>query len=96
MAVVASQAVVFDKSMLMRLPDPSISLVNKSPHAFEGMRHYGPVRVVDAPAAILDQIAGRHFGFIYNGGTDRERTKTVQGWRDYLRKASADSLCKGG
>ena len=38
------------------LPDPRISLRNKSPQAFEAVRHYGPVQVVDALAAILNQL----------------------------------------
>lgn len=49
------------------LPDPRISLTNKSPDAFEGKRFYGPQKVVDALAAILNQLTGQDFGFIYNG-----------------------------
>ncbi|HTX75775.1 MAG TPA: hypothetical protein VMD29_06180, partial [Terracidiphilus sp.] len=48
-----------------KLPDPEISLRNKSPDAFEAVRHYGPVEVVDALAAILNQLTGQDFGFIY-------------------------------
>jgi hypothetical protein len=43
------------------LPDPTISLENKSPDAFEGLRHYGPKKVVDALAAILNQLTGEDF-----------------------------------
>jgi hypothetical protein len=78
------------------LPDPRISLKNKSPDAFEGMRHYGPQSVVDALAAILNQITGRDFGFIYNGATDGERTRTIQGWRDFLKKTPPAKLCAAG
>jgi len=78
------------------LPDLRISLKNKSPQAFEGLRHYGPQKVVDALAAILNQITGRSFGFIYNGGTDAQRTKTVRGWRDFLQKTPATKLCDAG
>jgi hypothetical protein len=78
------------------LPDPRISLFNKSPKAFEGIRHYGPAQVVDALAAILNQVTGRHFGFIYNGATDEERTKTIQGWRKFLDSTPAPGLCKVG
>jgi hypothetical protein len=77
------------------LPDPRISLKNKSPQAFEGLRHYSPQTVVDALAAILNQVTGRNFGFIYNGATDAERTKTVRGWRDFLHKTPATKLCDG-
>ena len=78
------------------LPDPRISLRNKSPDAFEGIRHYGPTQVVDALAAILNQVTGQHFGFIYNGATDAERTKTIQGWREFLKSTPAPDLCRAG
>lgn len=79
-----------------KLPDPRISLRNKSPKAFEGLRHYGPEKIVDAVAAILNQITGKDFGFIYNGATDAERDKTVHGWRDFLHTTSAAKLCAAG
>lgn len=77
------------------LPDHRISLKNKSPQAFEGLRHYGPEKVVDALAAILNQITGQDFGFIYNGATEAERTKTVREWRDFLERTPATNLCDG-
>lgn len=76
-----------------KLPDPEISLRNKSPDAFEAVRHYGPVEVVDALAAILNQLTGRDFGFISNGATDEERTKAVQGWRKFLASTPSSALC---
>jgi hypothetical protein len=79
-----------------KLPDPRISLRNKSPDAFEGLRHYGPEKIVDALAAILNQITGKDFGFIYNGATDAERGKTVRGWRDFLHTTPAAKLCEAG
>jgi hypothetical protein len=79
-----------------KLPDPRISLRNKSPDAFEGLRHYGPEKVVDALAAILNQITGQHFGFIYNGATDAERVKTIRGWRDFLHTTPPAKLCGAG
>lgn len=78
------------------LPDPRISLRNKSPQAFEAIRHYGPVQVVDALAAILNQLTAQDFGFIYNGATDEERTKAVQGWRTFLETTPAADLCRAG
>jgi len=78
------------------LPDRRISLRNKSPQAFEGIRHYGPEEVVDALAAILDQVTGQDFGFIFNGATDQERSKTVAGWRSFLKSTPASKLCGGG
>jgi hypothetical protein len=79
-----------------RLPDPQIALRNKSPQAFEGIRHYGPEEVVDALAAILNQMTGQDFGFIYNGAADEERTKAIRGWRKYLETTPAPDLCKAG
>jgi hypothetical protein len=79
-----------------RLPDPRIALTNKSPDAFEGRRFYGPQQVVDALAAILNQMTGQDFGFIYNGAGDDERARAVQSWRDYLRRTPAPRLCDGG
>lgn len=61
-----------------------ISLENKSPKAWEAMRHYGPEVVVDVLEAILNQTTGKSFGFIHNGGTEEERASTVNGWRIYL------------
>ncbi len=60
-----------------------IALRNFSPNRFEEFRLYGPEKVVDALAAILNQITSDDFGFIYNGGTDEERARTVAGWRVY-------------
>ena len=75
------------------LPDPRISLRNKSPHAFEAVRYYGPVQVDDALAAILNQLTGQDFGFIYNGGTNEERTRAVEGWRKFMETTPAADLC---
>jgi hypothetical protein len=79
-----------------KLPDPNISLRNKSPDAFESQRFYGPKEIVDALAAILNQITGRDFGSIYNGATDAERDKAVHGWRDFLHTTPAAKLCEAG
>jgi len=62
----------------------SLSLRNRSPTAFEGFRHYGPETVVDAAAALLNQITRRDFGSIYSGGSEQQRQKTINGWRMYL------------
>jgi hypothetical protein len=65
------------------LPNKYISLKNALDQ-WESVRHYSPELVVDALAAILNQITGESFGFIYNGGSERERRETVNGWRIYL------------
>lgn len=68
-----------------RLPFPGgIMLRNKSLNAFEGARQYRPDVVVDALAAILNQVTGESFGFIYNGASQRERQREVNGWRVFL------------
>jgi hypothetical protein len=66
-------------------------LGNKSSGAFEGIRHYGPEVIVEALAAILNQITGESYSpQIVNGGTERERKAAIDGWRIYLsRRASA-------
>ena len=63
---------------------PYISLRNDSPQAFEAVRQYGPKLTVDALAAILNQVTGESFGFIYNGASETERQREVNGWRTYL------------
>lgn len=65
------------------LPEMAISLKNPVGH-WEGLRHYTPETVTDAMAAILNQITGESFGFIYNGGTEQERREAVNAWRIYL------------
>jgi len=77
-----------------KLPAPHISLKNKSSHSLEGMRNYAPEQVVDALAAILNQITGQDFGFIYNGATDQERTKAIRGWRNFLKNTPAKLRCR--
>jgi hypothetical protein len=54
---------------------------------------YGPEVLTDALAAILNQITGQHFGFIYNGGTEEERAKVVKGCREFVAKTPPDRLC---
>ena len=63
---------------------PQISLENRYPGAFEGVRHYGPKLIVDALDAILPQITG-YSGLvpIVNGGSELERQLAVHGWRTY-------------
>ena len=67
------------------LPLKEISLRN-GPGGFEPFRHYGPKVVVDAIAAILNQITQEDFGTIVNGGSERERKAMIDGWRVYLHR----------
>lgn len=78
-----------------KLPVHYIALKNTAAGSFEAFRQYAPELVVDALAAILNQVTAQHFGFIYNGTTDAERTKTIQGWREFLRSTPPDKLCDG-
>jgi hypothetical protein len=66
------------------LPHRYIGVRNKSPNAFEGITHGRPQRVVNALVVIVSQLTGREFGFISNSATAAERTKTIQGCRDFL------------
>lgn len=77
-AVPAIIAQMDDRRPLMT---QAISLANRSPDAFEAMRHYGPELVVDGLDAILNQITGEGDGSIVNGGSDRQRDAAVAGWR---------------
>ena len=75
------------------LPDPNISLSNNYPEAFDESRSYQPKVVVDALAAILSQITGQDFGFIYNGASEPQRKKAIQGWRGFLRNRPTSKSC---
>ena len=75
------------------LPIKSITLENKGENAFEGYRHYGPELVIDALAAILNQITGEDFGSIHNGdAAQEERILALNGWRIYLYKLIQNQL----
>jgi hypothetical protein len=76
-----------------KLPVAYLRLQNKSANAFEAFRQYGPEVLTDALTAILNQVTGQHFGFIYNGGTEEERVKVVKGWREFVAKTPPDRLC---
>jgi hypothetical protein len=89
LGMAAAPAIVAQMDNRRPLVEQQISLVNHGRDAFEGIRHYGPEQVVDALAAILNQITGASFGFIYNGGSDDERRAVVDAWRVY----AADLPC---
>jgi hypothetical protein len=74
------------------LPQKAISLSNKSPNAFEGIRHYGPTVRTEAIAAILNQITGYSFGGIYNGATEEQRRAEIDGWRIYYDALKAGNV----
>lgn len=88
----AAPAIIAQMDERRSLRTHAISLVNHSPDAFEGMRHYSPEQVVDGLDAVLNQITGESFGSIVNGGSNRQRDATVTGWRVY----AADLACRRG
>lgn len=58
-------------------------VLQNPPNFFEATRIYGPQLVVDALAAILNQITATDFGGIESGGSEQERQLAVNGWRIY-------------
>ncbi|WP_434026606.1 hypothetical protein [[Pseudomonas] boreopolis] len=74
-----------------------ISFENKASDAFEGARHYGPRTVHDALAAILNQITGQNFVFVYNGATPQEREENRDKWIEWCRSNYPDQaeICRG-
>ena len=82
---------------LRPLPVRRISLVNKSSSAFEAVRHYGPETVHDALSALLNQISGQHFEFVYNGATDAERAANLESWRSWCARRFPEKtrVCNG-
>jgi len=68
------------------LPVPYIRLANDSPQAFEAFRQYGPEVVVDALAAILNDITVGDCGFIFNGAPEAKRAEAVECWRKFVRE----------
>ena len=80
-----------------RLPIQAISLSNKSVNAFEGLRHYGPEVVHDALAAILNQISGQSFEFVYNGASSEQRQKNTRAWEVWCMQSFPQkaTVCSG-
>ncbi|HVC28264.1 MAG TPA: hypothetical protein VNF48_01805 [Gammaproteobacteria bacterium] len=61
-----------------------LQLQNNAAGASEASRSYAPKQVMDALAAILDQITGMSFRGIGNGQSDAQRRIEYQGWMSYL------------
>jgi hypothetical protein len=80
---------------LRPLADPEIVLSNKGADTFESARHYTPDNVHDALSAILNQITGQNFVFVYNGATPAERVENRQKWVDWCRSvySSQAAVC---
>lgn len=79
------------------LAERSISFANKSPAAFEGMRQYTPATVHDALAAILNQVTGESFVFVYNGATLPQRKENRKKWIEWCLSEfpSQSKICAG-
>ena len=57
-----------------------MSFAHKTAGAFEGLRHYSPDTVHDALSAVLNQVTGKNFVFVYNGATPQEREENRRKW----------------
>ena len=80
----AVPAIIMNMDERRDLPVKHITLAIKSKNAFEAYRHYGPQKIIDVLAAILNQITGKSFGEISNGGTGAQRTRVYEGWVAWL------------
>ena len=70
---------------LRPLPSKGMLLENHFKDAFEGSRRYSPETVHDALSAILNQITGQNFEFVFNGATKQERIKDTKEWITWCR-----------
>jgi hypothetical protein len=82
----AVPAIVAQMNDFRELPNSGMTLKN-SPGHWEAVRHYGPDKVVDAMAAILNQLTHQSYRAIYNGGSDRERKACIDAWRVHVHHA---------
>ncbi|KZC23962.1 hypothetical protein RHOFW104T7_11220 [Rhodanobacter thiooxydans] len=80
------------------LPIKEIELANGSPAAFEGVRHYALEVVHDVLSAILNQISGVSFEFVYNGATSRTREMDKVRWQTWCASTypAKAVICSGG
>lgn len=79
------------------LAKQELSLENKSKAGFEGMRHYSPDTVHDALSAVLNQITGESFVFVYNGGSPQQREDNRRKWIEWCQAKfpSQVAICGG-
>jgi len=85
----AVPAIVMQMNDFRPLPVSYIRLQNNYAGAFEAYRQYSPDAVVDALAALLNQITGHDFGQISNGASQWKRQAAVNGWRVY----ASEQIC---
>lgn len=80
-----------DKNMTLK----NIVIVD-SKKTEQGQRMYSPEVVHDAVAALLNQITGKGFEFVYNGSDPATRATNRKEWQDWCVKTYPDqkSVCK--
>jgi hypothetical protein len=83
---------------MRELPVKQLSLANNAQGAFEGVRQYAPEVVHDGLSAVLNQITGKSFEFVYNGSNPAERESDRRQWQDWCVEAYPEkaSGCHGG
>ena len=91
----AVPAIVAKMNDFRALPTSRMTLKN-SPGHWEAVRHYGPDKVVDALAAILNQLTHESYRAIYNGGSDRERRACINAWRVHVHHIKNGAEQGGG
>ncbi|GLR00045.1 hypothetical protein [Dyella mobilis] len=74
------------------LPIAEMALANHAQDLFEGLRHYGPKVVHDALSALLNQITGVSFEFVYNGATEAQRKDDRNQWVDWCSKRYPEKI----
>jgi hypothetical protein len=79
------------------LPLSEIELSNHADDAFEGIRHYLPSVVHDALAAILNQLTGQSFVFVYNGASPADRQINTALWQRWCAQTypAKSAICFG-
>jgi len=81
----ATPYIVMNMDDYRDLPDRTITLVNKSPNAFEAHRFAGVRKVTDALSEILSQREGKFFtNLSINDITDKDRAKDINAWKSWL------------
>jgi hypothetical protein len=80
-----------DKTMTLK----NIVIVD-SKKTEQGMRTYSPEVVHDAMAALLSQITGKNFEFVYNGADAPTRTANRKDWQDWCVKTYPEkkAICR--
>jgi len=81
----ATPYIIMNMDDYRQLPDRTITLVNKSPNAFESHRFAGVRKVTDALSEILSQREGKVFTRLsIDDITDKDRAKDINAWKSWL------------